>query len=212
MKVYYQRALISINNAKDEDLWLLDNGHGGMIDGEYQTAGKRSPVFDGQQIYEGVWNREIVKLLARLMDRAGKNYAIIVPEEKDVPLLERVDRCEKIQSHYTTFKCMGISVHGNGYNKESANGIEVWTSIGETYSDYIAECFMDNAKRLGFAMRYGNGDEDKEARFTIITKTSMPFILTENGFYTNKEDFKKMNDPKFKKEIAKVHFKTINDA
>ena len=43
---------------------ILDAGHGGMIDGEYQTAGKRSPIWDdGSQYFEGVGNREIVSKL-----------------------------------------------------------------------------------------------------------------------------------------------------
>ena len=47
--------------AKDNDesnyLWILDNGHGGMIDGVYQTPGKRSPVWpDGTQLFEGEFN------------------------------------------------------------------------------------------------------------------------------------------------------------
>ena len=46
--------------------WLLDPGHGGFIDGVYQTAGKRSPEFpDGSQLYEGEFNRDVV---ARIMD------------------------------------------------------------------------------------------------------------------------------------------------
>ena len=37
---------------KSNYLWILDNGHGGIIEGEYQTAGKRSPVWDdGSQLY-----------------------------------------------------------------------------------------------------------------------------------------------------------------
>ena len=37
---------------------LLDNGHGGIINGEYQTPGKRSPVWaDGSQLFEGEFNR-----------------------------------------------------------------------------------------------------------------------------------------------------------
>jgi len=38
----------------------LDNGHGGIVDGQYCTPGKRSPKFeDGSQLFEGVYNREI---------------------------------------------------------------------------------------------------------------------------------------------------------
>ena len=40
---------------------LLDNGHGGIINGTYQTPGKRSPIWnDGSQLFEGEFNRAIV--------------------------------------------------------------------------------------------------------------------------------------------------------
>jgi len=47
--------------------WLLDPGHGGIIDGIYQTAGKRSPLFpDGSVLYEGEFNRDIVRMIMNL--------------------------------------------------------------------------------------------------------------------------------------------------
>jgi len=47
--------------------WLLDPGHGGIIDGVYQTAGKRSPRFpDGSILYEGEFNRDVVKRIMQL--------------------------------------------------------------------------------------------------------------------------------------------------
>ena len=48
-------------------IWLLDPGHGGLIDGVYQTRGKRSPPFaDGSILYEGVFNRDVVsRILAK---------------------------------------------------------------------------------------------------------------------------------------------------
>ena len=43
---------------------ILDAGHGGLINGVYQTKGKRSPIWpDGRQLFEGVFNRQIVELL-----------------------------------------------------------------------------------------------------------------------------------------------------
>ena len=42
-------------------IWILDNGHGGIINGVYQTAGKRSPIWaDGTQLFEGEFNRAIM--------------------------------------------------------------------------------------------------------------------------------------------------------
>jgi len=46
-------------------IYLLDAGHGGLIDGKYTTAGKRSPIWDDDSVYyEGVGNRDIRKKLA----------------------------------------------------------------------------------------------------------------------------------------------------
>lgn len=49
--------------------YILDPGHGGMINKQYVTPGKRSPKFDdGSQLFEGVNNREIVSMLIKAME------------------------------------------------------------------------------------------------------------------------------------------------
>jgi hypothetical protein len=50
-------------------IWILDNGHGGIIDGVYQTSGKRSPKWeDGTQLFEGEFNRAVVKRIVKLCE------------------------------------------------------------------------------------------------------------------------------------------------
>ena len=62
---------------------LIDNGHG------IQTKGKRSP--DGK-LLEYAYTREIAKrVVANLIDR-GYDSELLVPEEDDIPLSERVKR------------------------------------------------------------------------------------------------------------------------
>ena len=52
--------------------WLLDPGHGGMIDGVYQTKGKRSPSFDdGVVLYEGEFNRAVTKQILEYCDKSN---------------------------------------------------------------------------------------------------------------------------------------------
>ena len=56
---------------------ILDAGHGGIIAGEYQTAGKRSPVWsDGTILYEGEFNRAIK---ARVIERLS---AVYIPSQR----------------------------------------------------------------------------------------------------------------------------------
>ena len=66
---------------------LIDNGHG------LNTPGKRSP--DGTFL-EASYNREIAKrLVADLTDR-GYDAQLLVPEDHDIPLSERVKRVNEI--------------------------------------------------------------------------------------------------------------------
>ena len=68
---------------------ILDNGHG--ID----TPGKRSP--DGR-FREYRWCRDFVKLLENRLKIKGIETRILVPEESDISLSERVRRVNYIYS------------------------------------------------------------------------------------------------------------------
>ena len=66
-------------------LWIFDNGHGGIIDGVYQTAGKRSPKWgDGTQLFEGEFNRSIVNRLVKLCKAKNIEYVNLVDTNEDV--------------------------------------------------------------------------------------------------------------------------------
>jgi N-acetylmuramoyl-L-alanine amidase len=69
---------------------IIDNGHGGLIDGIYQTSGKRSFFESIGHFYEGVYNREIVKKLIDLCKLENINYFELVPEQEDIRLSERI--------------------------------------------------------------------------------------------------------------------------
>ena len=49
----------------------------------------------------------------------------------------------------------------------------------------------------------------KEEDFYILKNTTCPSILTENGFYTNKEECRKMLDDYWRKKIALAHVNAI---
>lgn len=183
-------------------IFILDNGHG------KDTKGKRSPVWpDKTQLFEWEWARDIVIRISEGLKTEGIEFIILVPENTDISLKERVQRANKIKGD-----CILISVHGNAFSSPKANGIEVFTSPGQTKSDKIAEVFYEFAKGLGRKMRSDvatDGDHDKEARFHMLTQSRMPAILTENGFYTNPEECAWMLSEEGRNAIAKVHIDTI---
>ena len=91
---------LSVNPVPTEGsnyLWILDNGHGGMIDGVYQTPGKRSPVWpDGTQLFEGEFNRAIVDRLMVLCEANGIDAIDLVNTPVDISLNERTSTANKI--------------------------------------------------------------------------------------------------------------------
>ena len=169
---------------------LLDNGHGGLINGEYQTPGKRSPVWDdGSQLFEGEFNRSIVARITESLTSINIPYVIIAPETRDIQLSTRVKRANDIQGE----SCFYLSIHSNA---GGGNGFEVFTSPGGTTSDKIATIFGEEYRKT-FPQKklrtdYSDGDIDKEAAFTVIKKTRMPAVLTENFFMDNEEECKEI--------------------
>lgn len=190
-----------------KNLWILDAGHGGVcpLTGDYMTKGKRSPIWkDGTVYYEGLGNRQIVSGIARQLEELEIPYHVLTPEYKDVPLWERVQRIKKLR---TNKKKIVVSVHSNGFSKESANGWEVFTSHGNTESDRVAEVFLQEAKeQLGdrFKMRGA-----KEANFYMLQKHPFTAILTENLFHTNERECRFLMSEKGQKEIIDLHVNAI---
>lgn len=161
---------------------LLENGHGGIINGVYQTAGKRSPKWsDGRQLFEGDFNRKVVNSIANLCLVENIPFTILVPELEDISLAERVKRANEIYKEKKD--SILISVHANA---GGGTGFEMFTTKGETKSDAIAEVLINEFGKtipeLKLRKDTSDGDLDKEAQFYILRKTHCPAVLVECAF------------------------------
>lgn len=202
------------NIEESKYVWILDNGHGGVIDGVYQTSGKRSPIWpDGSVLYEGEFNRAIVDRLVNLCESNNIDHVNLVDTQEDISLSDRVSKANQI-AKASDKPCIYVSIHANGFSDESANGWEVYTSPGKTKSDGIATILFEKAMRefRGEYMRQStsDGDPDKEANFYVLIHTSMPAILSENFFMTNYDNCHKyLMTEDGRDRIAKIHFEMI---
>jgi N-acetylmuramoyl-L-alanine amidase len=169
---------------------ILDNGHGGLSAGTYKAlAGGRFHTFeDGTTIYEGEFNRYIVTGICMELTKLGIKYINLVPEYNDITLATRVNRANKFNKN----KSFLISVHANA---GGGTGFEVFTSVGQTKSDKIADVFAKEFQ-LEFPSErlrsdpWGDADLDKERNFHILKYTRMPAILTENFFMDTERECK----------------------
>ena len=189
-------------------LWILDAGHGGMVNGQYTTAPKKMYDFkDGLIIYEGVVNRGIRKFLSEMMDEACFNYDYANKGNADISLGKRVNYANNLGKSQDTIY---VSIHCNA---GKGTGYEVYTSPGLTKSDPIATIFAKEFVKVfpNKVLREdaSDGDPDKEARFYVLKNTSMPAILTENLFMDRREDAEILATEDGQRKIALAHFNAI---
>ena len=186
-------------------LYIIDNGHGGLIEGEHQTAGKRSPKdADGNVvIYEGVNNRINANLLIEEMERVNIRCVKLVDTNYDISLAKRVSDANEIARKD---KCIFISIHsnaaGNGLEWANARGISVHIAPNcsaktSDFSEVIAAELKENFKEM---TRWRGIKVDN---FYVLRKTNHPAILLEIGFHDNQIDAEKMQSDEWRNALVK---------
>ena len=150
----------------------------------------------------------------RLLRSECINFRTVNPGEKDMTLSERVKIVNGYCKKYGTKNCLLISIHSDAFTKKSAHGWSCFTSPGETKSDEFATMLYAAARKMwpSETLRKDNtdGDPDKEANFTVLTKTNCAAVLSENFFMTNEVECKKyLMNRRGRKQIAQVHVNAI---
>lgn len=215
---------LSVNNTKEPSFpvvnknvrILIDNGHGN------KTLGKRSPyscsgVEPAIEFYEYKWNREIARPIVEDLKSMGYNADLLVTEESDVSLSERVRRVNYECDKYGKNNVILVSVHanaaGNGDKWMTAKGWSAYTTEGNTNSDKLAEYLYNEAEKNfnGRKIRVDmqDGDRDWEANFYICQKTKCIAVLTENFFYDNVDDVQYILSEEGKNAVIKTHVNGI---
>lgn len=185
---------------------VLDNGHG------KETAGKRSPVWsDGSQLFEWEFNRNIARRIQEALHRLGEPCALLVPEQTDISLAERVRRANKMHNEYRDEGgIVLISIHANA---GGGTGWEAFTSKGKTKSDGYATMLYEEMQKAfpNIRMRTDttDGDSDKEDNFYILKNTTCPAILTENLFMDYEPDYRILMSEDGRQRIADAHVRAI---
>lgn len=188
---------------------IIDNGHG------KNTPGKCAP---DKSLFEWEWTREIAAMLCmRLYGINTIQTVILVPEEHDVSLKERVRRVNTIvhDAKIAGKQVLLISIHinaaGCGGTWKNASGWSVWVSNNASdKSKQFAQIAYSESLSLGLK---GNRVVPKEqywsSNFYILKNTLCPAVLTENMFMDNQEDVQFLNSEKGKEMIVQLHYNAI---
>lgn len=119
---------------------FIDNGHG------RNTAGKRS--LDGQFL-EYYYNRIVARRVTAKPQALGLDAELLLPEEDDISLAERCRRVNAWCRVHGKENAICVSIHFNAYGNGSVwtspSGWSIYTSIGNTAADKLADCIAKAA-------------------------------------------------------------------
>ena len=206
---------------------FYDCGHGGIHPqtGQYttpETTGKKFHHDNGLQyhgngwFYEGVKNRTYGWRVMELLREAGVNVIEVSHPYEDNSLASRVNIANEY--HKNVMPGIYVSEHSNAA-PGNARGFSVWTSIGETKSDELAEKFHQmyeiefeqyhNPRKIYAREDLSDGDHDYEANFYVLSNTVMPAVLMENLFFDHPQDANALISQNYKERYCKLQAEWI---
>lgn len=167
-------------------LLIIDSGHN-----EY-VKGKEAP---DKSLREWNFNNSMQYKLAKRCKDLNIPYYMTNPNPKGKDEIGLMTRCNKANDYWENHKkpnCLFLSIHANAY-KEWSNprGVEVFTSKNCSKSSTNVSKLVCNSIYNGVKDNIDNGFINRGCKvenFTVISKTTMPAILVEYGFYTNRSD------------------------
>jgi N-acetylmuramoyl-L-alanine amidase len=202
---------------------VVESGHGKILNNVYLTQGKQSPEWsDGLKIYEGyscgMLATDLVSSLlyadidAFLLNSEAYDYTNLVRAERVNSWLKLDNRIIFISLHHNaqpTDKADYTDNYGyKGYIKGGASGIEIFTSVGQTKSDLIADYIYTELRNeftdLKFRCDWADKDADKEANFTVLAASQSPAVLIEWLFMTTYSDCKIIANKDYRKRYVEA--------
>ena len=151
----------------------IDPGHGGWDPGAVGPYGLR----------EKTVTLTVGNYLGDMLESHGAEVIFTRRDDSYVSLGDRVDWANRNKAD------LFVSIHCNSNAGKPAQGIEVWTSSGETQADAFAEAIYMSLRREfpDHQMRpdWSDSDPDREGNLFVLRKTAMPAVLVECEFINN---------------------------
>lgn len=183
----------------------MSYGHGADT---FELKRSKFVIVNGKVYEEHTFNAQVGERVTKILKDHGVDVLVLQPPMgKEVSLQARSNRANAWKAD------IYWSIHANG-GAPSARGMCAFYWQGNATGKRIAEKYGDLCKADGLPL-YSDGEYESVrgtwSEFHELRETTMVAILTENGFMTNKEDFKLifLNEQNFYDRIAKIHAQTI---
>ena len=169
---------------------VIDPGHGGE---DYGTKSILKPC-----VYEKTLTLRTAKLVYNFLLKKG--YEVRLTRNKDIfiPLLERVRLANNCKAK------LFVSIHYNAASNKQASGIEVfyYKDVRDKIRTFRSERLAKNILTKMIIATKAPSRGVKRGNFAVIRETTMPAVLVEAGFLTNRAEAIRLKDPNYLKFLA----------
>ncbi|MBW4466637.1 MAG: N-acetylmuramoyl-L-alanine amidase [Pegethrix bostrychoides GSE-TBD4-15B] len=160
---------------------VVDPGHGGGDPGAVGIGG----------IHEADIVLDVAQQVASLLEKQGIQAVLTRQDDQEVELEPRVDLADRLNA------ALFVSIHANAISlsRPDVNGLETYYyESGRALATSIHNSLLDSISMNDRGIR--------QARFYVLTETSMPAVLVEIGFVTGREDVVRFNSAASRSQIA----------
>jgi N-acetylmuramoyl-L-alanine amidase len=191
---------VNIGNPKEiyKNIVVMDPGHGGSANGA-QYFGTKEKVVNFQILYnlgKDIFNQDTSKLKVYYTRTSDTNPG----------LSERAAFVKLVDAD------LFVSLHMNASEASYVSGTEVFYSKGNNTpnsagltSSKFAKYFVDNLTKA-----MGTTDRGvKQEMYTVVHKNTVPAVLIELGFLSNKSDYAKLTDNTYQVIAAQTIYDTL---
>ncbi|SDC42220.1 N-acetylmuramoyl-L-alanine amidase [Paenibacillus sp. UNCCL117] len=173
---------LRITPPRSEYLVYIDPGHGAKDSGAVSRHTGR---------YEKTFVLALGKKVAALLEKEKKiQVRMTRGDDTFLELAERVALANQADAD------LFVSIHANSADKETIRGTETY---------YYTDQSVDFAKTMHAALLQGTGFPDrkvKKSAFHVIRNTTMPSVLLEIGFMSNRAEESQMFQEAFQDQVA----------
>ena len=166
---------------------FIDAGHGGIFSG----AVAKAKAGNGFPIYEKDINLTAALLLEDILKGNGNDVFMTRREDQNLGPTVSSDLKVRCQLEHAFRPDCFISLHCNSFTSPQARGFEIWTSLGLTDADSLAEQIymkIDDVMDINMRSDIEDGDHDREKHLYVLDHTKSPAVLLEMGFMSNPSD------------------------
>lgn len=186
---------------------LIDNAHG------VDTKGKRSP---NNLLQEWECTRQIAKMIFEQLTNDGIECYLLVTEDIDVSLTERVKRANKHYKEDNDTILISLHLNASGNGKDWCKGSGWQVIINDNASDKTKDLanfltYSAVGKELNVRRQKKLCNYWIDNKLAILKNTKCPTVLTENLFMDNINDYHVLIHEDGKQLIADLHVDAIKN-